>query len=59
MKEGIYWGLLTPEDQGEPEMFFRNEAWAKKALDELLEDSPRCVGLVRIVRVRVRFEVES
>ena len=59
MHPGIYFGLLTPEDNGEPEMFFRTEEWARKALAELIEVNPRAAGQVFIVRYRVVFEVLS
>lgn len=59
MKTGTYYGLLTPEDNGVPDMFFRTEAWARAAIQAFDEEHPEMAGQARLVRVLVRYEVLS
>jgi hypothetical protein len=54
MSRTTYWGLLTPEDNGVPEMFFRTEKWARDALDGLRSGlAAEHVERVRLVKVTV------
>lgn len=51
---GEHWAILGPEDT-EPEMFFRNEHWARAAVES--EVSADMKPLIRMFRVRVSYEV--
>lgn len=52
-----YWGLLGPEDHGEPEIFFRDEERARQSYDEVMADVPGAREMLRLVKLRVSFEV--
>lgn len=56
VKRATYWGIITPEDHGEPEMFFRDEQFALASLATLNQELPPGErGMVRIVRVTVEI----
>lgn len=54
MKRATYWGVLTPDDNGEPEMFFKDEQFALASIAMVTGTmAPEDRGLMRLVRVTV------
>ena len=53
-----YWAVQGPDDD-HPELFFRNEQWARAALAASLEDRPELIPLVKVFPVRVSFEPQG
>ncbi len=53
-----YWAIIGPGDE-HPELFFRNEAWARAALEATNAESPGALLQVRMFAVRVTYEETS
>jgi hypothetical protein len=50
-----YWAVQGPGDE-HPEMIFRNEEWARSAVEDVMAGQPQMRTLLRIFRVRVTYE---